>query len=869
MPPDFPEGQGETCFSSARRIFLVARPLLAIKGIVMDQQIHPLKRTSKVNITRYGIIAAVIWSLLICYSLLWDHHQHQDEALLLGKLQAQAFFEKDILYRRWASQHGGVYVPVTESTRPNPYLTHISERDISTPSGRPLTLMNPAYMMRQVFEMNQDYKGTGRAHLTSLKPIRPENVPDSWEKVGLQAFETGTSEVWKMDQIDGKAYYRYMKAFIVEKACLKCHQSQGYHEGDVRGGLSVSVNMEPIYAMMASEMRGVRINHSLIWGLVLGLIGFGTRKLNNNTTTLYENAVELESEVNERKMAQELLQEQAALLEEEIGERQMAQEALQEQAVILEEEIEERKRSEQDRQYLSEIIEKSLNEIYILDSKTLKFVHANQGALDNLHYTVDELVKFTPVDIKTEVTNDSFRKLIQPVIDGTQKVLVFQSVHRRADGTTYPVEVHLQLVEAEGRKVFLEIIFDTTERKHAEKEHYDLAAQLQQAQKMESVGRLAGGVAHDFNNILTVIQGYSQLSLMESEPTQEIYSHLEEIFKASERATGLTQQLLAFARKQTIMPTVLNLNDAVAGMLKMLQRLIGENIQLNWQAGTDLWPIKMDPSQIDQVLANLCINARDAMADVGSITIKAENHITDSDSRTIHGDAVSSGEYVRLTVSDNGSGMNDETMANIFEPFFTTKEVGKGTGLGLSTVFGIVKQNHGNINVTSELGSGTSFTIDLPRYMGKPEQAQKAYLAESVTCGQETILIVEDDLAIMNMATIALSRQGYTVLQAKTPSEAICLAKDHFNRIDLLLTDVIMPEKNGKDLSDKLQAQIPQLKCLFMSGYTADAIAQHGVLDEGLNFIQKPFSILGLSAKVREVLESNGGTWDQASRMPT
>ncbi|MHB8121692.1 MAG: c-type heme family protein [Desulfuromonadaceae bacterium] len=801
----------------------------------METQSQSTHCIQEINLIRYGIIIAVIWSLLIAYSLLWSHHLHAEDALRLGKMQGQAFFEKDILYRRWASRHGGIYVPLTESTRPNPYLAHIPERDISTPSGVQLTLMNPAYMTRQVFEMAQEREGSGRGHITSLKPLRHENAPDPWEKESLLAFERGVSEVGTVATIDGKPYYRYMKSLYADKPCLKCHQSQGYQEGDLRGGLSVSAPMEPIYAMVDNELRGTDIHHAIIWLMGLGIIGFGTRKLDRNAACLHKKSTELEQEVEKRTIAQEQLQEQATILEEE---------------------IEEHRRTEQKRQDLSKIIEKSLNEIYIFDAETLKFMYANQEALDNLHYTFDEIVTLTPVDLKPKVTEDSFRTLIQPLRGGTRETIVFQTIHKRADDTTYPVEIHLQLVDSGGHKVFLATIFDITERKHAEAEKSLLEAQLQQAQRMESVGRLAGGVAHDFNNILTVIQGYSQIGLMETDPAQPVFSHLEEIRKASERAANLTHQLLAFARKQTIAPKVLNLNEAVSGMLKMLQRLIGENVQLSWQAGANLWPVKIDPSQVDQLLANLCVNARDAMADVGRIAIETENCAIAADYRTVHGDVVAIGEYVKLTVSDNGSGMSSETLANIFEPFFTTKGIGEGTGLGLSTVFGIVKQNDGVIDVSSNVGVGTTFALYIPRYRGTLDHPPEGSVADLIPCGHETILLVEDDQAILNMATMILSRQGYTVLPANTPLDGIRLAKEHADEINLLVTDVIMPVMNGKDLALDLQSMNPQLKCLFMSGYTADAISQHGVLDETVHFIQKPFSLPNLAIKVREVLDS-------------
>ena len=389
--------------------------------------------------------------------------------------------------------------------------------------------------------------------------------------------------------------------------------------------------------------------------------------------------------------------------------------------------------------------------------------------------------------------------------------------------------------------------------KQAEEEKMKLEAQLHQAQKMEFVGSLAGGVAHDFNNKLSVILGCTYLASAESDPAK-LQHFLEEIRKAAEQSADLTRQLLAFARRQTIMPKVLDLNETVTGMLKMLNRLIGENITLTWQPASDLWPIKFDPSQVDQILANLCVNARDSITDGGNITIETGNNTIDEVYCTRNMDAVP-GKYVRLAVSDSGCGMNNETQARIFEPFFTTKEEGKGTGLGLATVFGIVKQNKGFINVYSEPGLGTTFTIYLPRYTGASGQAQRKDLTRPSPRGLETILLVEDELAILNITSMILSKQGYSVLQTHTPTEAIHLAKEHIGEIRLLITDVIMPEMNGKDLVHNLRSLNPHLKCLFMSGYTADAISPYGVLDEGENFIQKPFSLPDLANKVREVLD--------------
>ncbi|NOQ22388.1 MAG: PAS domain S-box protein [Candidatus Aegiribacteria sp.] len=386
-------------------------------------------------------------------------------------------------------------------------------------------------------------------------------------------------------------------------------------------------------------------------------------------------------------------------------------------------------------------------------------------------------------------------------------------------------------------------------------EQIKLQAQLQQAQKMESVGRLAGGVAHDFNNMLSVILGHTEIILKQMDPAHPLHVSLTEIRMAAERSADLTRQLLAFARKQTIAPRLLDLNETVDGMIKMLRRLIGEGIDLTFLPGTDLWWVKVDPVQIDQILANLCVNARDAIKGVGRITIQTKNDTIDAACCAGHPGFVP-GEYVLLTISDTGCGMDKQTMSRLFEPFFTTKDIGKGTGLGLATLYGIVKQNDGFIYVYSEPEMGTTFRIYLPRHAAGNNGIQKEGSAEPAGGGHETILLVEDEISILQLITIMLEHEGYTVMAAATPGKAISLAKAHPGEIDLLMTDVVMPEMNGGDLARNLLSFNPNLKCLFMSGYTANVIAHHGVLEEGVQFIHKPFRNEDLAAKVREALDS-------------
>jgi PAS domain S-box-containing protein len=480
------------------------------------------------------------------------------------------------------------------------------------------------------------------------------------------------------------------------------------------------------------------------------------------------------------------------------------------------------------------------------------YLEINDGFTQLTGYTRKEAIGKTSADISIwDIPEDRDR-----LVKGLQQngfVRNLESRFRMKDGSFKIALMSATIIQLKGEQHILSITRDITDFRKAEKDKLNLETQLQQAQKMESVGRLAGGVAHDFNNMLGVILGHAELAMEGLDPSQPIFADLQQIKQAADRSTDITRQLLTFARKQIISPKTVNLNEAVAGMLKMLLRLIGEDIDLAWLPGKGLWPIKIDPSQIDQVLANLCVNARDAIAGVGKITVGTGNCTLDEEYCSAHTGFIT-GQYVKIEVSDNGSGMDKETVSHIFEPFFTTKGVNEGTGLGLATVYGIVKQNNGFINVYSEQGQGTTFTIYLPRHVGTTDQKQLESMAEPALRGNETVLLVEDEPTILVMTTTMLQRLGYKVLVAGTPSEAIRLADGHSGEIHLLLTDVIMPEMNGKILTEKLTINRPELKCLFMSGYTADVISHHGVLDDGVHFIQKPFAKKELAAKIRQAL---------------
>ncbi|MGZ9189944.1 MAG: PAS domain S-box protein, partial [Nitrospira sp.] len=455
------------------------------------------------------------------------------------------------------------------------------------------------------------------------------------------------------------------------------------------------------------------------------------------------------------------------------------------------------------------------SEAMLLRNSEGRIVYANPSALALLHATTaEDLVGQDYLNLVHPEDREESAKRVQRSSMENQPAPKREHRLITLDGQLVYVESTGVPLKHQGQQHVLGVFQDLTTRKRLEKEHKKTEAQFRQAQKMEAVGRLAGGVAHDFNNMLGVILGFTDLAITKLPADDPVKMYLDEVKSAAQRSADITRQLLAFARKQIIAPKLLDLNDTIASMLKMLRRLIGEDIDLLWKPANDLWPVKMDPAQIDQVLANLMVNARDAIAGVGKITI--ETGKVEFDERYCEANVgFIPGRYVLLTVSDDGCGMDKETLAQLFEPFFTTKEVGEGTGLGMATIYGIVKQNNGFINVYSEPGLGTAFKIYLPRQEPQeaaPEQPRKP---AEVPTGTETVLLVEDEKSLLKFARMLLEELGYTVLAAGSPREAIQLVKEYTNEIHLLMTDVVMPEMSGRDLWIQLNASQPGLKCLF------------------------------------------------------
>ncbi|NTW48874.1 MAG: PAS domain S-box protein [Chlorobiales bacterium] len=509
--------------------------------------------------------------------------------------------------------------------------------------------------------------------------------------------------------------------------------------------------------------------------------------------------------------------------------------------------ITEGKKADAERERLMAAIEQAAEVIVITDPAG-DIQYANPAFERATGYSRDEALGQNPRILKSGKQDKAFYAAMwQALMEG--KTWEGRFINKRKDGTLYTEEVAISPVyDASGTTInYVAVKRDITHELETEQ-------QLLQAQKMESVGRLAGGVAHDFNNLLTAIINYTEMCRRRLPSDHPVHNWLNEVTSASERSVNIIRQLLAFARKQTISPLVLDLNETVTIMLKLLQQLIGEDIELAWIPGHDLWAVKLDPSQIDQILANLCINARDAITNTGRIIIETENTTLDDAYCIDHVGAVP-GEYVLLVVSDDGSGMEKDVLDHIFEPFFTTKGIGKGTGLGLATVYGIVKQNNGYIDVYSEPGRGTMFRIYLPRFLGK---APETPLTSPVTVPKghgETVLLVEDEQSLRATCILLLDMLEYKVLEAETPEVALEVVARHPGEIHLLLTDVIMPGMNGKELAERLWTLKPDLKVMFMSGYPADVINRHGILEQSRPFLEKPFSLSELACKLREVLD--------------
>lgn len=873
------------------------------------------------------IAVAAVWTMAAAAVLVGDRNDRQSFLASNALNSARATFEKDIAFRRWAARHGGVYVPVTPENPPNPYLT-VPERDIVTPSGRALTLMNPAYMNRQVYEISSSYSGAPQGHITSLNPLRPENAPDSWEKKALSSFEKGQPEFSEFQTIDGKPYFRFMRPLKAEKSCLKCHAGQGYREGDIRGGISVSI---PVSDMMASSAQsGTRHSGIVIIVWLLGITGlwFGLRRIGLSSLALQE---------SEERYRQQFRQSRAIMLiiDPESGAIVEANPAACSFYGYASEEMLALNISDISASPPAELAERVSR---VLDESTPQFLtrhHLSDGSIVDVEvfsnpvsYHGKTLLHSIIVDVtgrlvaeqelrdKMDFAENLILNSTTPtfVINFDHQVLIWNRAMEELSGISaeditgtgehwrafypsarpclcdivlegayeeaselYPHLSRSRLIpgglRAEGdyvlagrtcRLVFsaapirdrdgrviaaIETLEDVTER-------ISLEAQLLHAQKMESVGVLAGGIAHDFNNVLTVINGYADLLKITLPDDKQSRQIADEISASVERAADMTQSLLAFSGKREMLMQPDDMNQILASIRKSLVRLIREDITLMITPCGEQLPVYVDRGQMEQVLINLVVNARDAVGSGGTIavtTLRVQLEETYVQGNTV----IPPGCYACLCVGDSGDGMDGATIERIFEPFFTTKEKGKGTGLGLTIVYNITAKHSGNVSVTSAPGKGTEFRVYLPLYTGEVF-AKRAMVSETVNHhGTETVLVVEDDIAIMKLHDEFLGRYGYTILAARDGIEAMELFDAYLDEIQIVVVDVIMPRMNGREVVERIRNRRPELPVIMTSGYT-DEIIDRGTIDTlKVKFLQKPVKPFDLLAEIRSCLHSN------------
>ncbi len=742
---------------------------------------------------RYEAIIALVWITFIAVSLAWNIQQVRDRTINIALNEARMSF------RLWATSHGGVYVNIDARTQPDPSPAHIPERDITTPSGpsdpseKKLTMMNPSYMMRQIIDEYSSQYGI-KVHLASLRPLWKGNVPDQWEGRALKALEMadeGPGEFYEVADIEGEPFLRFMRPMVGQEGCLKCHGVLGYKEGDVIGGIGVSVPMSPLQAFADKDIFALCLSHGLIWILGMAGIVIGGQWVKRGLA--------------ERRKAEDLIKD------------------------ILD----------------------NMGEAIIVIDRDYKVISANRAFCEQTGLPLEDILR----KHCHQITHHSERPCFDigeecPIratfITGESHSVTH--VHYTSDGKESYVEIRsYPIKDSSGRvRSAIETITDVTERRKFE-EH------LRQAQKMEAIGALTGGISHDFNNILTTILGYGEFIRDELEENSPLKKYIEMIISSGTKAARLTQSLLAFSRKQVIRPEPLKVNSVVGKMETMMSRLIGENIEISAELSDAPLVVMADSVQLEQVMMNLATNARDAMPEGGTILVKTETMEIDSMFIESHGFG-KPGKYALISLSDNGTGMKENVLQHIFEPFFTTKEVGKGTGLGLSVVYGIIKQHEGFINVYSEPGIGTTYKILLPlldaEVVEKPEQE-----IEKARKGTETLLIAEDDEAVRSMIVKTLTDFGYKVIEATEGEDAMEKFRENIDDVQLLMLDMIMPKKNGTEVLKAARQLRPGIKAMLISGYPADFIDKKIVPEEGLHLVNKPIFPTALLKKIREVFD--------------
>lgn len=863
-------------------------------------------------ITRITISAILLWSVLVSISLYWNINNIRQQAIALASSDARSNWNKDQAFRQWASLHGGVYVKIDQRTQPSPYLSHLPHRDLETSAGIKLTLMNPAFMMRQMTEEFEPLFGI-KGKVTSEQQLNPDNKPDDWELKALRSFRQGKSELLEQTEIDGTPYIRLMRPMKTAPGCINCHDTLHYVPGDLHGGVSISIPMTPYLAASESTQRSITTSHGFIW--LLGLFGIGLiGRWNYHHKQIRQNTeAKLEKSQQEWNSAMDFLQDAIYLIDldnkvvranrayfdmtglspeqvigqdiEEImhpqGEPEpcpvcQARKVRKDALITMNAEhpdnptgrpIEVQVRMTRDQQgevtgilmgihdltlawdaeaairesahQVHDLLESTAEAIYSLDldgNCTL----ANRACAELLGYDSPDLLVGQKLHELIHHTHEDGRPYPEqecPIHGVTQEG---KPSHRdneifwRRDGSSFPVEYWAYPIYREDKLVgTVATFFDISERKHTDQI-------LRRTQKMDALGQLTGGIAHDFNNQLGVVSGYldflSEFIGKDEKPGRWI----ENATKATNRCIDLTRQLLAFSRKQQTDLECIHLKNELEDIKDLIRRSVTPIIDVHFSIDDDIWPIMSSPGDLEDAILNLAINARDAMSEGGRLEIDAQNiHMQHEQLKEYE---IAEGDYVQISIRDSGIGMSPEIQEHVFDPFYTTKDVGKGTGLGMAMVYGFVKRNAGYIQLTSELGEGTTVTIYLPAQLKDVEHDNTVIAdADLPQNNGETILLVEDEEYLGNLADEILSDQGYRVINARDGIQAIGILSKNGD-IDLIFSDIVMPGGiSGFELARQAKTIKPDMKILLTSGYAYKDL-EKTELGRATNILDKPYT---------------------------
>ncbi|WP_339134742.1 MAG: ATP-binding protein [Candidatus Electrothrix sp. GW3-4] len=858
----------------------------------------------------------ILWTLIIGMSLAWNIHVERRQLAELVENEARSHFNKDQAFRFWASSHGGVYVPITEETPPNPNLSHIPERDIVTPSGKKLTLMNPAYMLHQMMNKFEKLYGV-KGRITSLRPLNPENAPDEWETKALHAFEQGTQEVVEYTEIQNDPYLRLMRPMVTKADCLKCHAWQGYKEGDIRGGVGIALPLASFQKVYDDVVRHIYFVYALLWLALLPVFWAFYNKMRSQLRKKMQHETELQEWAEIFKHAQWGI----ALSTAETFSLDMMNPAFAEMHGASPEEL-------QGKPYLALVEKRFQDDIgkhvqlaekeghHIFESRHLRKAEGSFPVEVNITVVRDSagqkirrIMNVQDVSARKEAerllvqardewqrTFDAINEIIF-LLDPDLRVLRAN----RATGQYFDVQpgglVGLQCFELfreasfpckdcpavksireqrpfscqiehqyHGKSNFFLVssapIFNETRQLTAIvcfakniSGQKQLESKVRQAQKMEAIGTLAGGIAHDFNNILSPIMGYAEM-LSESLPKESVESfQAQQIYGAAFRARDLVKQILSFSRQteQALQPVEPHL--IVKEALKLLRSSIPASIAIKQNIDNACGKIMADPTQVHQVVVNLCTNAYQAMMETEGILGVAMHPLTLTAEESLHKIGLQPGEYILIEVSDSGHGIAPDMIEKIFEPYFTTKKEQGGTGLGLATVHAIVHDHGGSISVYSEPGQGTTFRVYLPQLKEEAKRANERFLAgKKDPTGTGHILVIDDEEAVVDITRYMLMQLGYQVTIETDSLAAWEIFAQQPDAFDLVITDMAMPKMSGIDLAQKILEQHPDIPVILCTGFS-EMINEEKAKSLGIKaYLMKPVLKSKLAATVSQVL---------------